>query len=62
MRPLGIVLRGRFLFMTTSEKKIGLLLIETFRKLFNAQNYGHQDLFLGGLSSMSVSVAIVPVC
>ncbi len=45
MRPLGIVLRGRFLFVTTSEKKTGLLLIETFRN----QNYGHQDLFLGGL-------------
>jgi hypothetical protein len=32
LRPLGIVLRGRFLFVTTSEKKNGFLLIETFRK------------------------------
>jgi len=29
--------------------KIGLLLIETFRTLFNAQNYGHQGSILGGL-------------
>ena len=26
-----------------------LLLIAVFRKPFNTQNYGHQDLFLGGL-------------
>jgi hypothetical protein len=32
MRPLGIVLRGRFLFVTTYESNTGLLLIETFRK------------------------------
>ena len=38
MRPLGIVLRGRFLFVTTSEKKTYFLLIEVFSK----QNYGHQ--------------------
>ncbi len=43
MRPLGIVLRGRFFFVTTLEKKNGFLLIETFRKLFNPQNYGHLD-------------------
>jgi hypothetical protein len=30
---------------TTYENKNGFLLIETFRN----QNYGHQDLFLGGL-------------
>jgi len=35
--------------MTTSKKKIGFLLMEVFSKLFNTQNYGHQDLFLGGL-------------
>jgi hypothetical protein len=28
-------------------------LIETFRKLFNPQNDGHLDLFLGGLSCTS---------
>ncbi len=32
MQPLGIVLRGRFLFVTTAEKKNGLLLIETFSR------------------------------
>ena len=48
MRPLGIVLRGRFLFVTTSEKKIGFLLIEIFRKLVNTKNYGHQGSILGG--------------
>jgi hypothetical protein len=32
-----------FLLITTSEKKTGLLLIETFRKLINTQNYGHLD-------------------
>jgi hypothetical protein len=31
--------------VTTSEKKTGLLLIETFSR----QNYGHQGLILGGL-------------
>jgi hypothetical protein len=25
-------------------------LIEAFRKLFNPQNYGHQEMILGGLS------------
>ena len=34
MRPLGIGSRGRFLFVTTSKKKTGFLLIETFRKDF----------------------------
>ena len=28
---------------TTSKKRIGLLLIETFRRLINPQNYGHLD-------------------
>ena len=32
------------LFITTSKKKTGFLLIETFRKLFNPQNDGHQGL------------------
>ena len=32
LRPLGIVLRGRFLFVTTYKTKTGFLLIETFRK------------------------------
>jgi hypothetical protein len=36
-----------FLNITTSEKKIGFLLIETFRKLINPQNYGHLEA--GGL-------------
>jgi hypothetical protein len=44
--PLG---RGAFLLVTTSETKYGFLLIETFRKFFNTQNYGHQDSILGGL-------------
>jgi len=43
-RPLGIVLRGRFLFVTTGERKTGGLLIEVFRKRINTQNYGHQGL------------------
>jgi hypothetical protein len=33
-----------FLYVTTSEKKIALLLIEIFRK----NNYGHLGLILGG--------------
>jgi hypothetical protein len=44
-RHLGIGNRGRFLFVTTSEKKTGFLLIETFSK----RNYGHQETILGGL-------------
>jgi hypothetical protein len=32
-----------FLDCTTSEKKNGFLLIETFKKLFNLQNDGHLD-------------------
>jgi hypothetical protein len=32
-----------FLKVTTYEKKIGLLLIETFRKLIDAQIYGHLE-------------------
>ncbi len=36
--------------VTTSKKKSGFLLIETFRKRFNPQNYGHQGSILGGLS------------
>ena len=47
MRPLGIVLRGRFLFVTTCETKNGLLLIEVFSKLFNPQNDEHQGSILG---------------
>jgi threonine/homoserine/homoserine lactone efflux protein len=42
--------RKTFLKVTTSETKNGFLLVETFRKLFNPQNYGHQGSFLGGLS------------
>jgi hypothetical protein len=38
-----------FLNVTTSEKKNGFLLIETFRKLFNPQNDDHQSSILGGL-------------
>jgi hypothetical protein len=37
--------------VTTFKKKLGLLLIEVFSKLFNPQNNGHQELFLGGLLS-----------
>jgi hypothetical protein len=33
----------------TSKKKNGFLLIGVFSKPINTQNYGHQDLFLGGL-------------
>jgi hypothetical protein len=47
-RPLGIVLRGRFSYVTTSKKKSAFLLIETFRKPFNPQNDGHQDSILCG--------------
>jgi hypothetical protein len=41
-----------FLNITTSEKKIGFLLIEIFRKLFNPQISDHQGSILGGLSRM----------
>jgi len=43
----------QFLFITTSEKKIGFLLIEVFSKLINPQIEGHQGSILGGLSYMS---------
>ena len=43
MRPLGIVLRGRFSFVTTSETKIGFLLIAVFERFFNPQNKGHLE-------------------
>ena len=59
MRPLGIVLRGRFLFVTTYEKKYGFLLIEVFRTLFNTKNYGHQDSIFGGLFYLS-GLTIIP--
>jgi hypothetical protein len=45
--------------VTTYEKKNGFFLIETFRKLFNPKNYGHQGSILGGLSYMSGVVRIV---
>jgi hypothetical protein len=44
---------GAFLFITTSEKKNGLLLIETFRKLFNPKNYGHLDQLRVDIYSLS---------
>jgi len=37
------------LFVTTSEKKTGFLLIEVFSKIFIPQNHGHQGSILGGL-------------
>jgi hypothetical protein len=37
-----------FLQITTSEKKNVFLLIETYRKLFNAKSYGHLGSILGG--------------
>jgi hypothetical protein len=39
---------AQFLRITTSEKKTGFLLIETFKKLVNPQNYGHLEM--GGRS------------
>jgi hypothetical protein len=48
-----------FLNVTTYEKKNDFLLIEVFRKLFNAQNDGLQGLILGGHSYMSGSVRIL---
>jgi hypothetical protein len=42
-RHLGIGNRGRFLFVTTAEKKNGFLLIEVFSKHFNLQKHGHLD-------------------
>jgi hypothetical protein len=53
--PLTRLVHSPFLNVTTSEKKIGFLLIEIFRR----QNNGHQDLFLGGFSYMSGLVIIV---
>ncbi len=38
-----------FLNVTTSEKKIGFLLIDIVKKLFNPQNDGHQGSNPGGL-------------
>jgi hypothetical protein len=43
-QPLKTNLR-LFSYCMTSEKEIGLFLIETFRKLFNPQNNGHLDQF-----------------
>jgi hypothetical protein len=45
VKPIEPLLTKRcwlLFFCTTSEKKIGFLLIEIFRKLFNTQNDGHQ--------------------
>jgi len=33
-----------FLYVTTSKKKTGFLLIEVFRKLINPQIEGHQEM------------------
>jgi hypothetical protein len=43
----------RVLNITTDEKKMGVLLIEIYRKLISAQIYGHLDSILGGHSHMS---------
>jgi hypothetical protein len=48
--------------VTTSEVKTGLLLIETFRKLFNPQNDGHLDQIWVAISYMSGSVRISHFC
>jgi len=47
------------LYVTTSEKKNGFLLIEVFSKLFNPQNYGHQGMILGGRFYLS-GFAVIP--
>ena len=41
-----------FLQVTICERENGFLLTEVFRKLFNAQNYGHQGSVLGGRSRL----------
>ena len=55
---LSSLLDGPFLNVTTSETKIGFLLIEVFSKLFNTQNYGHQGSILGGFFYFHLSVDI----
>ena len=40
--------RKTFLKVTTYEKKTGFLLIETFKKPINTQNYGHPGSIIGG--------------
>ena len=45
-----------FLKVTTSEKKIGFLLIETFRKLFNTQSYGHLEMIQVAIYYLSGAV------
>jgi hypothetical protein len=47
-----------FLLVTTSETKNCFLLIKTFRKLVNTQNYGHLDQLWVAISYMSGSVRI----
>ena len=48
--------------MTGYESKIDLLLMEVFSKLFNAQNYVHQGLILGGLPIRSLPLASMFAC
>jgi hypothetical protein len=45
--------------ITTCEKKNVFLLIEIFRKLFNAQNYGHLDQLHVAISYLSGFVRIM---
>jgi hypothetical protein len=48
--------------VTTSEKKNGFLLIETFRKLFNAQNHGHLEQYRVAFSYNAGSVGTSHFC
>jgi hypothetical protein len=59
VKPIEPLLTKRcwlLFFFTTSEKESGFLLIETFRKLFNAQNDGHLDQLRVAIYYLSGSV------
>src|SRR5210317_2158641 len=43
-----LIVGSFFLYVTTSKKKLGFLLIAVFRKLINPQIEGHQGTILGG--------------
>jgi len=47
-----------FLYITTSEKKNGFFLIETFRKLISPQNDGHLDQLRVAIYYLSGVVSI----
>jgi hypothetical protein len=53
-----LITGGHLLFVTTSEKEIGFLLIQTFKKPINPQNYRARIYFLVAFSYIAGFVRI----